>query len=637
MDSLSEKQKEAVLTFKGPILIVAGAGAGKTRTITERVLALIQSGVSPESILAITFTNKAAKEILERVDSLMSQKLGNETGRPFIGTFHRLGVKIIRENAKEAGLPKNFSIFDRDDSKKAVKEAMKELGIDLNRWNPGAILSLISRQKAELKQWEDLENELGDEADVNYVPGIVYKVWQKYEQILKREKALDFDDLLSKAVSLLQKKEILNHYQNLWQYIHIDEYQDTNKAQYIIANLLASKNKNICVVGDHDQSIYSFRGARFKNIIDFEKDYPDAKIILLEENYRSTKNILDAANEMIKKNKFRIEKNLYTKKEGGEKLSLIETMDESHEAQKITEKIKELIENKVDPKEIAVLYRTNFQSRALEEAFMSLGIPYQVLGTKFFERKEVKDIVSFIKASLNPENFGDIKRIANVPPRGIGKVTLLKILEGREGELKGKTQSNVLAFKKLLSRIKEETVKKYPGDLIKFVLEESGLKTYLENNGTEEKERLENILELINLAARYGDTGTPEEALQNFLTDFALVSDQDSLDKSESAVKLMTVHASKGLEFDYVFIAGLEEDLFPQQRPEMKEEEREEERRLFYVALTRARKKVFLSYAGSRGMFGTRLYNVPSSFIKDIPEELLEVGEEISGFLNIEF
>lgn len=636
-EKLNLKQKEAVETIDGPVLIVAGAGAGKTKTLTWRILHLIKSGVDPEKILAITFTNKAAREMRDRVYELLKQeRVEIPSGKdPFLGTFHALGVKIIKENSKIFGLNRYFKIFDREDSKKAIKESLKNLE-KKSDLSPGAILSLISKQKGELKTPEDFEEFSFEDSGFSYLPKEVVHVWREYEKILKRERVLDFDDLLLKCEFLLRKDEILKKYHDLWHYIHIDEYQDTNKAQYEIAKRLAKDKRNICVVGDHDQCVYSFRGARFKNLIDFEKDYPEAKMIFLEENYRSSQNILNAANEVIKKNTLRPEKNLFTRNEVGDKLSLIEAENEIDEAVKIAESIKKIIQNGVSPKEIAVLYRANFQSRALEEVFMEEGLPYQVIGIKFFERKEIKDMVSYLRAALDWESFSDIKRIINMPPRGLGKTSLLKIFAGKESELNIGIKIKIKKFRDFLLEIKKESETKYPSELIRFVLEKSGLKNHLEKGGVEDIERLENILELVNFAGRYS-YGNPSESLSKFLDDVSLATDEDSPEKPQENLKLMTAHAAKGLEFDYVFISGLEENLFPYERPNMRAEEKEEERRLFYVALTRARKKVFLSYAGRRGIFGNNVYNLPSSFIADIPGELIEFYNRSSNFINIEF
>ncbi len=630
LGGLNEKQKEAVLQKDGPILIIAGAGAGKTKTITERILHLIKSGVTPQKILAITFTNKAAKEMRDRVEKMISEdkKLNfpaNFHDRPFISTFHSLGVHIIKENSRLIDLNRHFSIMDRSDSSKIVRDCLKSLDIDTKQFEPGKILNIISKEKGDLNTAENYRE--GKEGEGYSVRAVVAKVWPLYEQRLRQEKALDFDDLLLKTYQILKKyKDVLEKYQNLWQYIHIDEYQDTNKVQYMMAKMLAEKHRNICVVGDIDQSIYSWRGADIQNILSFEKDYPEAKVILLEENYRSTANIISAANEVIKKNQLRREKNLFTKNSEGEKISYLKTLNENEEARFIAKKSAELIKAGASPREIAVLYRANFQSRALEEAFLSESLPYQVLGTKFFERKEVKDILSYLRSSLNPESLSDIKRIINVPARGVGKVTILKIFEGEKEDLPEKLKEKVNIFFNLLGKIKKEAEKAKPSDVIKYIIKETGLELELKRGNDEDKERLENMRELATLAIKYDYLPKPE-GVEKLLEEASLATDQDSLVKNENAVKLMTVHASKGLEFDYVFITGLEQNLFPHQGigvDEKTPEEMEEERRLFYVALTRARKKLFLTHAEIRTIFGSQQINLPSMFLGEFDSKLLE-------------
>jgi DNA helicase-2/ATP-dependent DNA helicase PcrA len=633
--SLNEKQKEAVLATQGPLLIVAGAGAGKTKTITHRILHLIHEGATPSSILAITFTNKAAKEMKERVEKLLSgdkdiNRPISMLERPFVSTFHALGVHILKENAALLGIPRHFSIYDRSDSKKAVKEALEAAGYDIKQFEPGQILSAISREKGNYLT----ANEYEAKESHSYFTKVVKEAWSRYEKILNEEKALDFDDLLLKTAKLLEhNKDVRNHYQEIWKYVHIDEYQDTNKVQYMISKMLAEKYKNIAVVGDVDQTIYSWRGANIENIMNFEEDYPDAKVVLLEQNYRSTQNIIAAANSIIAKNVHRKEKNLFTKNEEGEKIALYGGFDEGDEANFVADKARDLIRNGVKANEICVLYRANFQSRALEESFLSKNVPYQLLGTRFFERKEVKDVISYLKAALNPDSSGDLKRIINVPARGIGKVTLIKILAKQEATLPQATQEKIHNFKKLLQRIAIKAKTDKASETVKFIIKESGMEDMLKYGKEEDQEKLENTRELVTLATRY-DTLTPEEGIELFLSDSALASDQDSLIKNETAVKLMTVHASKGLEFDYVFITGLEENLFPHQRlnqDRISEEESEEERRLFYVALTRARKKLFLTYASVRTIFGSKQVNIPSEFITDIDNELMEAEDRPTG------
>ncbi|MEX0652165.1 MAG: UvrD-helicase domain-containing protein [Candidatus Paceibacterota bacterium] len=632
LDDLNEKQRAAVLHKEGPLLIIAGAGAGKTRVLAHRILHLLKNGILPEEILAVTFTNKSAKEMRERVIDLINNdrdlnlpvsQSAQKTPTPFVSTFHALGVHIIKENAVLLGLKRHFSIFDRSDSIRAIKESMKKSDIDQKQFEPRKILGLISRAKGDGVSLARYQEGAGND----YMKKIVSLVWEKYETILKGECSLDFDDLLLKTVTLLETNEkVRKHYCGIWKYLLIDEYQDTNKVQYRISELLAGDTKNICVVGDIDQNIYSWRGADIQNLLDFEKTYPNTTTVLLEQNYRSSQNILGASNAIIEKNKNRLEKKLFTEQGRGEKIMVAGNYDEEAEAHFITEKVETLVRGGVSHKEIAVLYRTNFQSRILEEVFLYQDIPYQVLGTRFFERKEVKDILSFMRAAYNPENTADIKRVIDVPPRGIGKVTLLRMIEKREDELSSAMRKRVEDFKNLLLRIREYGGAHAPSETVLFILKESGLEATLKegvgSHKEENLERLQNVYELKTLAEKY-DTLPPDQGIEKLLEDAALATDQDSLEKENDAVKLMTVHASKGLEFDYVFISGLEEDLFPQQSSD--DRDTEEERRLFYVALTRARKKVFLTFASTRMIFGSREVRLPSDFINDIPDEFLEV------------
>ncbi len=635
MKHLNPEQFKAVEHKEGPLLIIAGAGAGKTNTVTHRILNLIKKGVDPKKILAITFTNKAAKEMQERVFKLINEDPSLNVPmtfeeKPFLSTFHSLGVNILRHDGHVIGVPANFSIYDRSDSKKAVKEALEKKGYDPKQYEPNKILGIISKEKGAYVSQEEYEIKQGDE----YFGSIVAEVWKEYESILKKEKGLDFDDLIYKTAFLLKNiPEVRKKYQEKWQYIHIDEYQDTNRVQYVIANTLAEGHRNITVVGDADQNIYSWRGADIKNILDFEKDYPEATVILLEENYRSTQKILQAANSVIDKNVIRKKKNLFTKNEEGEQISVFAAPDENEEANFIARTTKELTDKGIKPEQVAVLYRANFQSRVIEDAFLRRELKYDLIGTKYFERKEVKDIISYLRAALNEDALGDIKRTINTPVRGIGKVTMLKVLEGKENELTGAVRDKVLQYRNILARIRDAAYKKTPSDVLKLALFESGIETMLKQGDSEELERLENVRELVTLAARY-DAMPLGDGIMKFIDDAMLVSDQDSLDEKSVGTKLMTVHASKGLEFDYVFITGLEDGLFPHTRldkNEITKEEAEEERRLFYVAITRARKKVFLTYAQLRTIFGTQQVNVPSEFIFDIEEDLIEHEQKPTG------
>src|SRR3989344_2694540 len=622
---LNNRQSEAADTLAGPILILAGAGTGKTRVIVERIANLIKSGVAPEEILAITFTNKAAREMRERVIAKLRDlpevnfPVSHQTS-PIVETFHALAERIIRENAEELGLTKHFAIFDRSDSKAVIKDALRGLDFDPKQFDSSKILSAISRSKGEMVGPDDYEEKNGQ----SFFNKVVASVWRQYDIQLKKEKALDFDDLLSVCARLLSHPDIKARYQERFKYVHVDEYQDTNHAQFQIANFLAEKHRNICVVGDIDQNIYSWRGARLRNILDFEKDYPEAKIILLEENYRSTKTILDVANLIIEKNQFRKKKKLFTQNQTGEKISIFEPLDEMEEAEFVATKAKELIASGAEDNQIAVLYRANFQSRVLEEAFLSLSVPYQVLGTRFYERKEVKDVISYIKVAINAESLTDLKRVLNVPPRGIGKISILKILSGQAGSLSLKAKNGFAELEKILGEIREMIGKDKVSEIVKFIIKRAGIESELLKD--EDSDRIENVRELVTLASRYNHIPS-EEGIDQFLTDVSLLSDQDELDRPKNGVKLMTVHAAKGLEFDFVFISGLEEGLFPHRRHDedfITEEEAEEERRLCYVALTRARKKLYLSYAQTRTLFGTKSINIPSEFILEIPDSFLE-------------
>jgi DNA helicase-2/ATP-dependent DNA helicase PcrA len=666
LDDLNPRQRETVLHTSGPLLIVAGAGAGKTKTLTYRIFHLIEQGVRPDNILAVTFTNKAAREMKERVAGLMYQKSAVlAKGSPFIGTFHSLGVYILRENHRAFGLPRHFTIYDRADSARAVKEALKQAGYDPKHYEPGKILSLISRKKGESKALSYFQGDTNSADEISrnrQFSEIVMSVWERYEQILAREKALDFDDLLLKVVEWLKGDEAGRaRYRELWRYVHIDEYQDTNRVQYDMARLLVGAEHNLCVVGDHDQMIYSWRGADLRNILDFENDYPEAKVVLLEQNYRSTQTILTAANKVIEKNTQRVPKVLFTKNGEGERTAVFGAYDEHEEARFIVGSASALIKSGVSAAEIAVLYRANFQSRALEQAFLEAGMPYQVVGTRFFERKEIKDVLAYIRAALAIDgephpalagsdpakegqtlllpdnrrewpwssNFGDLERIINVPPRGIGKTTLLKIFSGNMHKLTPALKAKVAGFVLLMERMNSVLHTNKPSSAVKMLIKESGLeKMFKESPIEEDAERLENIRELASLALKYDqlvDVENKTNGIEELLSDAALASDQDALIESRAAVKLMTVHASKGLEFDHVFITGPEHGLFPHERMgEQTIAEEEEERRLFYVALTRAKLRVWLTYASVRTIFGSRQVNLPSDFFADLDDELLE-------------
>lgn len=637
LDTLNDAQREAALHTEGPLLVLAGAGSGKTRVITHRIIHLIEQGVAPHNILAVTFTNKSAKEMRERVFALVAKHAPTERAGhdslPTVTTFHSLGVRLLRENHESLGLKRHFVIYDRSDSNKAIKAGLEKAGYDTKQFEPRKMLSIISKAKGDALSRADFKDSAR-----SFPERVAAEVWEHYDALLKKEHALDFDDLLAKTLHMLKSNPpILAQYRARFQYVHIDEYQDTNRVQYEIARLIVGERANLCVVGDVDQNIYSWRGADISNILQFERHFPSAKTVFLEENYRSTKTIIAASNDVIEKNVNRPPKNVFTNNAEGEKISLYTAMNGSDEAEHVAMTAKTLIKDGASPSSIAVLYRTNFQSRALEEAFLNFGVPYQLLGTRFFDRKEIKDIFSFLRLALNPDSTADLSRIVNTPARGIGKVTLLKLVEGRRDELKGATAAKVAGFEQLMDDIRAQTKQGTVSEVLKFIIQHTGIEAYYKKEGEEGLERIENLRELVTLGTKYNDYDI-EEGLEHLLDDAALQSDQDEMKEKEEqdAVRLMTVHASKGLEFPYVFITGLEEGLFPHERLSDEKIDTEEERRLFYVALTRAEKKVFLSFAHMRTIFGSQRLNEPSSFLHDISDEYIEgqmPGE--SGFETI--
>ncbi|MBY0538745.1 UvrD-helicase domain-containing protein [Patescibacteria group bacterium] len=635
LTGLNTPQRTAVTHINGPLLILAGAGSGKTRVITHRIVHLIHQGVAPYNILAVTFTNKAAKEMRERVEKLIHEFPPSDRAAvdslPTVTTFHALGVRILREYHEVLGLRRHFTIYDRADSLRAIKQALEAANYNPKEFEPRKILSKISKAKGDAKTPSVFKDESS-----SYPDRVAAEVWVKYEEIMAREHALDFDDLLIKTLRLIETHEHVRHaLQKRFQYIHIDEYQDTNRVQFEIAQLLTGEKHNLCVVGDIDQNIYSWRGADIKNVLQFEKFFPTATTILLEENYRSTKNIIGASNDVIEKNKNRVAKEVFTSNGEGEKISLYAAMTGIDEAEYIARTAMKLVDTGISPSSIAVLYRTNFQSRSLEEAFLNYGVPYQLLGTKFFERKEIKDVLSYLRLALNPGSTADLARVINEPARGIGKVTMLKVIEGKRSELKGATLEKVERFDQIMSDIADVARTKVLSETLKFIMSRTGIETELKRNGTEDDlSRLENLRELVTLGVRY-DELSPEAGVEALLENAALQSDQDEIkDKEEQdAVRLMTVHSAKGLEFAYVFISGLEEGLFPHERLDDTGIDHEEERRLFYVALTRAEKKVYLTYAHMRTIYGSQKVNVPSSFINDISQEYVE-SENPRGWGN---
>ncbi len=637
LEGLNDAQKKAVLTKEGPLLIVAGAGAGKTKTIVHRICNLIEGGVSPSGILAVTFTNKAAKEMRERVISQLETipSALRTPGIPFVSTFHSLGVFLLRKFGAYDTQVKRFTILDDGDTMSLIKESLQYFGLDPKMNEPRAIRSLISRSANAL---QDPDKLLNDSNPRNRITG---QVWKRYTALKREQKSLDFDDLLLETVKLLEGNETVRAWcHDTWQYIHIDEYQDTNEVQYRIAKALAGSRKNLCVVGDSDQSIYSWRGANIKNILEFERDYPEATVVLLEENYRSTKTVIAAANVIVNKNTYRTPKELFTNNAEGELISVYSAYDENDEAKFIAEQCIEKIDQGEKPEDIAILFRTNFQSRALEEALLSYSVPYQVLGVKFFERKEVKDVLSYIRAAQYRDSIVDIKRTINTPVRGIGKVTIDKLFSTRSvelpyGELSGKGLLSVKTFFELLDRVKDFSEIHSVSETIKYIIVESGMQKAYKEDKVDGEERLENLEELVTLGLRY-DHYDGFEGLEKLLEDATLMSDQDNLDKDsgsdknkkgaeKNGVKLMTIHAAKGLEFGTVFVTGLEHGLFPHQRDaKLTGADAEEERRLMYVAVTRARRKLYLTYASMRTIFGMRDVRLPSEFLMDVPDEYIQ-------------
>jgi len=624
LDQLNEMQKEAVLYNEGPLLIIAGAGAGKTKTLTTKIAYLIEDKeVSPENILAITFTNKAAKEMKDRLYS----QIGSLAKRLQVSTFHSFGLKLLRENYEALGYDKNFVIMDSDDSLTVVKKIIKDLGYDPKVYNPRAIRNKISSCKNEMTTPAMYERYA-----VSDYEKIVKEIYEKYEIKLKRNNSVDFDDLLLLPIELFKKNPtILNNYQDLYQYILIDEYQDTNEAQYILTKLLSEKNRKITCVGDDSQSIYSFRGANYKNILNFEKDYKEAKIILLEQNYRSTSNILDAANQVIKNNKQRKDKNLWTSRGIGEKIKYYRAYNERDEAQYVIRKIKELTNKNVDYKDIAILYRTNAQSRVLEEEMLKENLPYRVIGSfYFYSRKEIKDLIAYLRLIHNSKDNVSLLRVINTPKRGIGLKTIenLTLKADTEGTsiYEAITGGKELEFKNLIERLKEVSEDLTLTELIDKVLDASGMKQDLESEKTLESEiRLENLEEFKSITKSFEER-EGLISLEDFLLEISLISDVEEYKDDPNRISLMTVHSVKGLEFNHVFVVGMEEGIFPHMNSLMENSEIEEERRLCYVAITRAKDDLHLVNARRRTLFGKEQINPVSRFLSEISKDLIETN-----------
>lgn len=635
-DTLNEQQKEAVFCTEGPLLLLAGAGSGKTRVLTHRIAYLIEKGVNPYHIMAITFTNKAAREMRERVDDLV----GYGSEHIWVSTFHSTCVRILRRHIDKLGYSNSFTIYDADDQKSLVKDICKRYKIDTKQLPERSILNAISSAKDEFITPAEYETKY----QYDFTKKKTGELYKEYQKQLKANNALDFDDLLFKTVELFQfHPEVLEDYQERFRYIMVDEYQDTNTIQFHLISMLARKYENLCVVGDDDQSIYKFRGANVKNILNFEKVFPDAVIIKLEQNYRSTQNILNAANEVITNNLGRKAKKLWTENEEGDLIEFHQYGTEYEEASQIVSKIGELIKEGYDYKSIAVLYRTNAQSRVFEERFMIRNIPYRIVGgTNFYQRKEIKDMICYLKAVDNGMDDLAAKRIINVPRRGIGAASIDKIntyaIEHNMGFMDacfeagnitplGNAKRKIQKFADLILDFRNQQEKGSLEELFHYIIGETGYVKELKAEGTEEAEaRIENIDELLNKIVSYEEQAE-EPTLSGLLEEIALVADIDNLEDSDNQVVLMTLHSAKGLEFPYVFICGMEDGVFPSYMTITSDdnEELEEERRLCYVGITRAKNKLFLSAAQRRMMQGRTQFNKVSRFIDEIPEELLQV------------
>lgn len=677
LDELNPQQRKAVLTTNGPVLILAGPGAGKTKTLTYRIAYLLQTGVAPDHILAVTFTNKAAREMRSRLQLLIPHlPLAAFHSRLFVGTFHSLCVRILQANAQACGYSPQFSIVDKDDSLSLMKAIGKELAINPKQFPPGMIATTISRLKSELVSPEQYIAQDQSADQFGQMLGATYAAYQKR---LRQSNAMDFDDLLmNTAILFEQNPQILERYQEQFHYIHVDEWQDTNHAQYMLIRALAQRHRNIAVVGDDAQAIYSFRGADFRNILDFEKDWPDATIIVLDQNYRSTRVILAAATHVIGNNREQREKKLWTERQEGDRIALAAVEDERAEAQFVTSTIHELCRTEYQLKDIVVLYRTNAQSRAFEEAFLEHRLPYVIIGgLRFFQRKEVKDVLAYVRTALNPQDTLSMQRIINVPNRGIGKKTLDSYLRsimhpqdtGRivsdapdrhikpvrnqmkessvvsplakqtSGGLKIPLSKQVAlaAFQQMLEHVRSEASRTPASEFLKYLVQEIGYRPYLEESFTNAEERWQNIQELVSLARQYDADNAPG-GMVRLLEDAILAAEQEDTGVSDNehgrdptnVVHLMTLHAAKGLEFPVVFMTGLEEGIFPHSRSQVSPLDLEEERRLCYVGLTRAKERVYLSFALRRMQFGMTQANMPSRFLREIPEELLTIQEQDS-------
>lgn len=644
LNTLNDKQKEAVQATSGAVLVISGPGSGKTKCLTHRIAYMINEGIPAFSILAVTFTNKASQEMRERIAKLTGMdinKKGADTKYlPTIGTFHSICLRILRKDIHNLGYKNQFSIFDDDDQIALIKRIMVEMELDTKKFNPRAILSRISRLKTDITFPDKFKGN-------DFFSKVVSKIYRAYNSELKRMNALDFGDLIMLTVHLFETHpEVLKRYQDQWEYISVDEYQDTSHDQYRLINLLAKKSGNLFCIGDDAQSIYQFRQADIRNILNFQKDWPQAKIIMLEQNYRSTQNIIQAAQGVIANNKNQFQKSLWTDNHKGEKIIIKEAFTERDESMFLVSQISRLIKKGTKPNDIAILYRTHAQSRSLEEGLVYEGIPYQIVGgIKFYDRREIKDILAYLKILSNPSDILAFERIYNVPTRGIGKSSLDKIIQANSQdlfrgiyeaalEIDGKKQHySLMEFFKLLESLKSYAEVSPPSKTIKKIIADINYEEYLKSINTKgdgiaaAEERMENIKELLTVAQKY-DKQSGIAGIEKFLEEVALIQDLDRTKNSDKRVTLMTAHASKGLEFPIVFIAGMEEGIFPHRRSIYNPDEIEEERRLCYVAITRAKSKLFITYCKVRNIFGNSERNLPSRFIGEIPESLLEWHNE---------
>lgn len=644
LQGMNDKQAEAVLTTEGPLLVMAGAGSGKTRVLTHRVACLIEEqGVNPWNILAITFTNKAAREMQERVGKL----LGESARDIWVSTFHALCVRILRRDIDKLGYNRAFTIADTSEQRTLMKRICSELNVDTKKYDPRAILSAISNAKNAMQTATDYAA-LNSHAN-NPLNQIVAKAYVLYQKELEDSQALDFDDLIMKTIELFEKDpETLEYYQNKFHYIHVDEYQDTNDAQYQLVTLLAAKYKNLCVVGDADQSIYGWRGANMNNILNFERDYPEAHTVMLEQNYRSTQTILKAANEVIANNLVRKEKNLWTENGTGDKISYYRAQNEHDESQFVVSKIQaEISEHGYHYNDFAVLYRTNAQSRMIEETFMKSTVPYTMVGGhKFYDRKEIRDILAYLTLIVNPRDAMSFERVVNTPKRGIGPGSVDKLrqfanengwslLEAAQNvtlanAISARIRAKIEDFGRLMADLTKEADYLTITELTDEILTKSGYLQMLKaENDLQAQTRQENLEEFKSVTQEYDqkhgeDEGDNRQKLMNFLSDLALVSDQDDVDEEAPKVTLMTLHAAKGLEFPVIFLVGMEEGIFPLYRSLSNEKELEEERRLAYVGITRAKRKLYLTNAYSRMLYGRVQRNQPSQFVEEINDDLIK-------------